>query len=248
MHRAGRTGRFGTAGLAVTLVTAAELAPLQTMVEAAGGRPVAPLPEELPDGATRFHLPPCYESEGEGNRVGSLCVAGGYPTDVGAYELDGVEREAFKVLEQTQLHPPEPVPEEEDTEEEEWEEGGVGATDSDGWEATGAGRREPRVRAQRSVVRADEELWEGLEVGSASAEEYEEYDEREAGMQQPSEYAGEGGAGGGVGGRDGELSSEEMAEQWEQWRAWASHWWWAWWAEQHFPAEGGYLTPAPVDR
>lgn len=50
MHRAGRTGRFGTMGLAVTMVTAAELDALQAMVAAAGGRPVQPMPERLPDG------------------------------------------------------------------------------------------------------------------------------------------------------------------------------------------------------
>jgi hypothetical protein len=43
------------------------------------------------------------------------------------------------------------------------------------------------------------------------------------------------------------MSSEYVHAHWEQWRTWASYWWWVWWAQQHFPAEGGYLPPTVPD-
>lgn len=49
-HRVGRTGRFGTAGLSVTLVTTAELSRLRELLASADGVDVAlePLPETVP--------------------------------------------------------------------------------------------------------------------------------------------------------------------------------------------------------
>ena len=57
LHRVGRTGRFGTSGVAVSLVTPAELVQLQGVVMRAQGV-LLPMPEEVPASWYAAELPP----------------------------------------------------------------------------------------------------------------------------------------------------------------------------------------------
>ena len=57
LHRVGRTGRFGTSGVAVSLVTPAERAQLEGVVARAQGV-LLPMPEEVPASWYAAELPP----------------------------------------------------------------------------------------------------------------------------------------------------------------------------------------------
>jgi superfamily II DNA/RNA helicase len=57
MHRVGRTGRFGTSGVAVSLVAPRELAQLQGIVARAKGGTLLPMPDEVPSSWYAAELP-----------------------------------------------------------------------------------------------------------------------------------------------------------------------------------------------
>lgn len=71
MHRVGRTGRFGTLGLAVSLLTAPELAQLRAHLAEVRGGEVAPLPAEVPEDWYALEL----DDTGEQEALARLSVA-----------------------------------------------------------------------------------------------------------------------------------------------------------------------------
>jgi hypothetical protein len=195
--------------------------------------------------------------------------------DVGAYELEGAEREAFEALERAHRNPADTV-------------GNAAAATA----AAGNGERDApshashwsRGQGQSKVMHANVAMREESELGVCpgctsvdimaagdrllgNVSEHAVVDNEDCPKASPRrlldddscEEAAQGrlmddpGGAEGVGGEHAHsghpstgMSSEYVRAHWERWRTWASHWWWVWWAQQHFPAEGGYLTPTSI--
>ena len=189
---------------------------------------------------------------------------------MGAYELEGAEREAFEALERAPIKPADTVS----------NAAAAGAAGAAAAAAAGNGNgngergapdhasRRSRGLGQSKVMHSEVAASEGSDLGLGpgrtpvdmvaardrllgNVSEHAEVnndDCEEAAPRRPLDDPGR--AAEGVGGEDAHngqpptsMSSEDDLAHWEQWRTWASHWWWVWWAHQNFPAEGGYLTP-----
>ncbi|KAK9790952.1 hypothetical protein WJX73_010259 [Symbiochloris irregularis] len=73
VHRVGRTGRYGTRGLAVTYVTGAELTRLRGFLATAAGGQVEPLPDDIPK--ELYAIEPPSEAQQAASAVGAEAAA-----------------------------------------------------------------------------------------------------------------------------------------------------------------------------